>query len=133
MTFKLQRGSVGEKVAHRISIAILDIDFCPMGDQQVDDFTVAIPGCQHQTGHLRPEKDKRQESKEEMMTKHNGRQGNKEKTKNRREATIGMVRKLMNKRKMSEEMVTNGKNAGSGQDESRPEETRVKKGMIKNT
>lgn len=43
-------------VTHSVSIAILDVDFCAVGHQQVDDFTVAVPGCQHQAGHLRPEK-----------------------------------------------------------------------------
>lgn len=66
-------------VTHRVSIAILDIDFCPMGDQQVDDLAVVVLGCQHQAGHLRPEKETRQESREDMNIKDNKREGMKRK------------------------------------------------------
>lgn len=57
------------KLTHRVSTAILDIDICPMGGQQVDDLTVAIPGSQHQTCHLRPEKSTNNKKAIEEMKK----------------------------------------------------------------
>lgn len=68
-------------VTHRISIAILGIYFCSMRDQQVDDFTVAVPCCQHQAGHLRPVKDNQQKSTDKMKITDNKREANEEKTK----------------------------------------------------
>lgn len=52
-----------KNVAHRTSIAIHHIDFCAMGDQQIDDFTVTLPGCQHQAGHLRPKRTSEKKAK----------------------------------------------------------------------
>lgn len=40
-----------------------------MGHQEVDDFTVVVPGCQHQAGHLGPERSSRQENREKIRTK----------------------------------------------------------------
>lgn len=99
---------------HRVSIAVLGIDFCPVGHQQVDDFTVAIPSCQHQRGHLRPERWR--ESKEEMMIKRNRWQGKEEKTKSRREGMREMVRRFNKQRVASRR--------SEGQDERRPEDTK---------
>lgn len=79
--------SVIGKLTHRVSVDILDIEFCSMGDQQVDDFTVAVPGGPHQAGDLKPENNERKESREEMKIKDNKRGGTEEKTQNRRQAT----------------------------------------------
>lgn len=40
-----------------------------MGHQEVDDFTVVVPGCQHEAGHLGPERSSRQENREKIRTK----------------------------------------------------------------
>ncbi len=58
-------------MTHRVAVAFLEIDFCPVGDKQVDDFTVAVSCCQNQGGHLGPGKDKKQENKEEIRVKDN--------------------------------------------------------------
>ena len=59
-------------LTHRVSVAILEIDVCPVGHQQVDDLAVAIPGCQHQAGDLLPRKrtrDKKEGKKERGKVK----------------------------------------------------------------
>ena len=62
--FPLKGSALTEKktVAHRVSIAILDINDCSVGHQQVDDLTVAVPGCQHQTSHLWPKRTRDKEA-----------------------------------------------------------------------
>lgn len=60
---------------HRVAVAVLHVDLGPMGDQQVDDLTVAVPGRQHQAGHFRPEEEEEEEEEErrwkmKMETRH---------------------------------------------------------------
>lgn len=43
----------GKERTHCIATAVLGIDFCTMSHQQVNDFSVALPGSTHQRGHLR--------------------------------------------------------------------------------